>query len=218
MDRPLIVSAPLVKPIIAGEKILTSRLRGLEQVNESPGFWELTQFKQLDTYCVAVFRNTGNASQLALDCPYGGLGSFLWVREGWYVSKGYDGRKPRELDKSGHILVGYIADGPRPGWAGKGRAAIHMPREFSRLKLVLTGLACERVQDISEVNAQKEGVQRLYFHNAELGDFPKDPANPTYYDGFRATWIGLNGRESWDRNPWVWRLFFNLITPSTCLQ
>lgn len=221
MDRPLIVSAPLVQPILERRKTLTSRLPGLEHVNKEPDNYVLTALGYLmkDLTMCATFRNLSDDEERDVLCPYGGPGSKLWVREGWYVSKGYDGRKPRELDKSGHILVGYIADGPRPRWAGKGRAAIHMPREFSRATLELTGISCDRVQEISEDDAQQEGVPR-----GSYGEGPdiwphlissSDGQLGTYFDGFKYTWININGRESWDRNPWVWRLFFNLVTPST---
>jgi hypothetical protein len=221
MDRPIIVSAPLIKPIQDGRKTLTSRLTGLEHVNKDPDNYALKALGDLlaEPRLCATFQNLSDDEERDILCPYGGLGSMLWVREGWYVSRGYDGRKPREMDKSGHILVGYIADGNKPGWGGRGRAAIHMPREFSRLKLVLTGLSCDRVQDISEVDAEREGVPRGSYGEGP-GVFPhlissSDGQLGTYFDGFKYTWINLNGRESWDRNPWVWRLYFKLLTPST---
>jgi hypothetical protein len=220
MDRPILVSGPLIKPILNGTKTLTSRLTGLEEVNVSPGFWELTQFKQLEDFCMAMFKNTGNSQQLGIKCPYGGLGSTLWVRENWYVSRGYDGRKPSELETGGHILAGFPADGgEKPGWGGRTRASIHMPRHLSRISLVLTGLACERVKDLPEYNAKLEGVVPGMFTDLEDGKWQwiesADNELGTYYDGFKKTWIDINGRESWDRNPWVWRLYLKLLTPTT---
>jgi hypothetical protein len=209
MDRPILVSAPLIKPILSGEKTLTSRLAGLDHVNKDPDNYTLVGIGDLlmEPRLVATFQNLSDDEQCDIYCPYGGLGSMLWVRENWYVSKGYDGRKPSELETGGHILCGYVADGDKPGWGGKTRASIHMPRHLSRISLMLSGLSCDRLQEISEIDAGKEGVPRVWIQPETAG---LHEVNPTYYDGFKKTWIEINGRENWDLNPWVWRLFFKL--------
>jgi hypothetical protein len=226
MDRPILISAPLIRPTIERRKILTRRVAGLGHMNEKPDDWVYIggaanmgrELEIIDGKQEANFYNPETSEEHQVLCPYGAPGTKLWVREGWYVSKGYDGRKPRELDGSGHILCGYIADGNKPGWGGRGRAGIHMPRHLSRITLELLKVGVERAHRITEGDAILEGVDRGILRdgpNSEKGQFQLEMSSNgspigTYRDGFIFTWMTLNGRDSWEKNPWVWRLFFKL--------
>src|SRR4051812_17105212 len=100
MDRPLLVSAPLVHPIRDEIKTLTSRLQGLELINEQPGKYELlgTGVNTIEKCFSATFEGP-DGQEIDILCPYGQPGDRLWVRENWYVGKGYDGLKPIDLPK-----------------------------------------------------------------------------------------------------------------------
>jgi hypothetical protein len=113
--------------------------------------------------------------------------------------------------------VQYIADGdPRDGLAGKFRQGMFMPRWASRDLLEVTGVACERLWDITEEQAQAEGIVE------RRGDGPwpatawfagTEAMGSTARGCFRELWIYLNGTESWDANPWVFAVSFRRITP-----
>nr|AGC71965.1 phage-related protein [uncultured bacterium A1Q1_fos_25] len=67
------------------------------------------------------------------------------------------------------------------------RPAIHMPRWACRLVLPLVSVRVERVQDITDEDAEAEGVE---------------PIEGSYREGFRAMWQDIYA--TWDANPWVW--------------
>jgi len=76
-----------------------------------------------------------------------------------------------------------------------------MPRWASRITLEIRGVRVERVQDISEVDCEKElGVEPF-----SLGNMP--------VERFAATWDSINARRGygWDENPWVWVLDFEVV-------
>ena len=82
------------------------------------------------------------------------------------------------------------------------RPSIYMPRWACRFTVRIISVRPERLQDITEQDAQAEGVDGSYT-NLGNGDFdvwmPKDE--------FRTLWNSLNGdRHPWSSNPWVWRI------------
>lgn len=142
-------------------------------------------------------------------CPYGGPGDTIWVRENWYVGRGYDDIKPKHLPRPndlGHVIrLGFMADGDKPDWAGRTRPSIHLPRWLCRIRLTIVEVGVQRLRAIDEQSAKREGVPM----SAPLLGRSQEP----YKEAFQRTWIKLNGQESWDLNPWVWVIKFTLQTP-----
>lgn len=120
--------------------------------------------------------------------PYGNPGDRLWVRETWTKWRHKFGedflyRADFENGKNGHI------------W----KPSIHMPRVASRITLLITGIRVERLHDITEADAVAEGCQ-------SGGDWGCAPTIQ-----FEKLWESINGRESWDENPWVWVIEFKKL-------
>jgi hypothetical protein len=134
--------------------------------------------------------------ECAFCCPYGQSGDLLWVRETW---------KPH-VDKTVHTPAIYRADYTHDRLAdslGPWRPSIHMPRWASRLTLHLTDVRVQRVQEISEEDAQAEGVEAMYLD--DLGQTWK-----SYRRGFESIWDSINAKRGygWTANPWIWALTF----------
>ena len=86
----------------------------------------------------------------------------------------------------------------------KWKPSIHMPRKASRLTLRVTGVRCERVQQITEESAKKEGAAPAF-----IDEFGNCPTTPRFKNGFYKVWDGIY--SNWDENPWVWVIEFELI-------
>ena len=98
------------------------------------------------------------------------------------------------------------------------RPSTHMPRWASRITLEVTGVLVERLQDISEKDAQAEGIERTedffgcpcwrVYGEPDGGDVvaPDDPIG-----SYRSLWESINGPGSWEQNPFVWVINFRRV-------
>lgn len=193
-ERPILFSGEMVRAILDGRKTQTRRVIKPNHAGrvKEPGSrrnWHLAD------------------PNAVLACPYGQPGDLLWVRETWSQdSRG--GCLP-----NGEDAVYYRADFPSDKiWAGSWKPSIHMPRWASRITLRVTDVRVERVQDISEADAQAEGAEF-----SELPCFSRIPNQRRgfrqiagYRAGFLTLWDSINAGRGygWDTNPWVWALTF----------
>lgn len=87
---------------------------------------------------------------------------------------------------------------------------IHMPRKFTRIFLRVTHVRLVQVQDISEPEAQAEGVHPAFSHPGLDGV----SSQPSYRWGFWSLWDELYAARGlgWDASPWVWAASFRRIS------
>jgi hypothetical protein len=98
--------------------------------------------------------------------------------------------------------VVYRADPESDEWDQvKWTPSIFMKRQHSRITLEITDVRVERVQDITEADAQAEGAAKYAYH-----DTP-------YRYGFQFLWNFINDERGfgWDVNPWVWVVEFRRV-------
>lgn len=184
MDRPILFSTPMVRAILAGSKTMTRRVA-------KPKFdkWQ--------------------------------VGDRLWVRETYVEYVPLDEHEDPITDEP---LVAYRADGnfeieemlsdgkdrylmfgEDSGFVKDWKPSIFMPRKHSRILLEITELKREQLQDISEADAEREGVE-------PEGDYwCNDIAFISYRNGFRSIWEKINGRNSWEQNPEVVAIGFKVL-------
>ena len=226
-ERPIIFSAPMVRAILAGTKVQTRRVvkrqppeilpayapkvywpaRDRHMTHGDPDGAAYLQFERPGDYDGAHVMRGG----FGFRCPYGQLGDRLWVREAWKAHTTFDHLPPREIPQS-HVW--YMAD---EGYKAESRyrQGMFMPRWVSRITLEVTAIRVERLQDISEADAQAEGVTPKWEPGCSgrlmeaLGGFSFRPAASAYAE----LWEQINGPGSWDANPWVWVVEFKRVTP-----
>jgi hypothetical protein len=81
-----------------------------------------------------------------------------------------------------------------------------MPRWASRIALEITNVRVERLQDISEEDAQAEGVPKSITQYGLTIDYEN------YREPFIELWDKINGKKHpWASNPWVWVVEFRKI-------
>lgn len=238
-ERPILFSGAMVRALLDGSKTQTRRVVKAKPSDECPQeMWPhaLKDIIEWREQKGRWFGLMGWRSLAYADCPYGKPGDRLWVREAWRVGKPHDETPPRDilpplLDRGKGVTVLYEAGGwrsvgpagreepnypantPMPEWAGKLRPSMFMPRAFSRLTLELTDVRVERLQDISEADAQAEGVERDMEPCDHIRQSCEDIGclGQTHKASFCNLWCDLNGIPSWMKNPWVWIVEFKRI-------
>jgi len=181
-EKPIVFSGWKVRAIYAGADV-TRRL-----MNPQPRL--LLRSEQ----CSA----TGNAEVQPVQPRYH-KGDILYVKEAWRTFEIYDGLKPSEL--LGQTPTPSISYMERPGnpsihW-GRYRHARFMCKWMSRLWLRVTEEPTpERVRDITEAEAIREGVEPMI-----------DGLSYTHTTSFAHVWVTIHGLDSWERD-WVWRYAF----------
>src|SRR5690554_2083997 len=134
------------------------------------------------------------------------IGDVLWVRETFKAAiREYPGKNiPTEkifLYKATYepgIILGKI----------KWEPSIYMPREAARIFLEVTNVRLERLQDISEADAIAEGVrQHSDYGSTGYVHYGRPDEALTDIDAvwsFETLWESIKGKESWNKNPFVW--------------
>lgn len=101
------------------------------------------------------------------------------------------------------------------------RPSIFLPKAASRIWLMLEEIYPERLQDISENDAKAEGIFRWTQTNLKsqpthyrvyTDDDPEALYTSCPIDSFETLWSSINGKKSWDSNPWVWVRKFRVIS------
>jgi len=152
-------------------------------------------------------------------CPYGVPGDRLWVRETWYCDDyRAHGEALRDPALRSDFLeeMHYRADHDCRDWEagcpcrdenGRGawRPSIHMPRWASRISLRITSVRVERLHEITDADAIAEGCPGIRGGRHPAGDDGMEPR-----EEFEALWSRINGTASWNANPWVWVVGFEL--------
>lgn len=215
-DTPLLMKGPLVISTIEGRKTETRRLRGLDDINTEPDDWRFIGANSLGQF---MFVSEGRGEIKRVECPYGLEGDRLWIKETWRTYKSLDHLKPTSILAGAGIE--YKAGGSSVHGhdsllgMGKWRPSIFMRNVFSRVHLQNSMVLVQRLHQITEREANAEGVDPvlLPFDYEILG------AKKSYRNGFMVTWDTINserkGGHPWNKNPWVWVIKFRVISNHT---
>ena len=108
------------------------------------------------------------------------------------------------------------------GFKAPWKPSIFMPKWATRIWLEVTGVRAERVQDISEEDAEAEGVTPILRDGGGFEPWGAPcPPFPCYAEVFARLWDSINAKRGfgWDTNPWVWVYEFKrLETPAGAKQ
>lgn len=191
-ERGMIFNAEMVRAILNGSKTQTRRMVKPQYQHES---------QQLVKCEDGLFRWWIKGAQMPHGGPinqkHGQVGDRIWVRETF--AKGLCTKstlayrathKPEDLEDGFWETI-------------KWTPSIHMPRWASRILLEITNVRVERLNAISEEDAQAEGVTP----STHL----ITPPEAMHRVGFRNIWESIYGEESWSANPWCWVIEFKRV-------
>lgn len=82
------------------------------------------------------------------------------------------------------------------------KPSIFMPKEACRIRLRVEDIRVERLHDISDEDCKAEGLTAPM-----ITDHPKGG----WYVAYKSLWESINGKGSWNKNPWVWVIKFKRI-------
>lgn len=217
-DRGMIFNGEMVRAIINGRKTQTRRIVSERHLNLIDLGSQIGECYPLE--CGIDHENS--QSYYREHCPFGKPSDRIWVRE-TYQGPLFDYEHMESyLEDSSKFekpdFCIYRADGkPAPefydaddnlhcGW----RPSIHMPRWASRITLEITDVRVERLNSISQEDAQAEGMEltgwRPTYSDPDSGGEVWTP-----YDNFAQLWESIYGEESWKANPWVWVIEFKMV-------
>jgi len=182
--KPILFSTPMVQAILEDRKTMTRRIMN-DQPNE--------KLFPCGTGCQYWANDPNDLKAKYYKAKYE-IGDILWVRETWRKNNGMPTGYPFEYRATAEA-DGVPIDEP---W----KPSIFMPREAARIFLKVTRVRVERLQDISGEDAMKEGVKVESMFPLCIGDS---------YRAFSILWESINGKESWDANPWVWVYEFERV-------
>lgn len=214
-EHPILFSAPMIRALRDGTKTQTRRI-----VNPKTAPWLLSPHGEpwSDDYVL----DPGNG--LVEKSPYGQPGDRLWVRETWAPWSDHIEERGEEealADAKRQVpwaCIVYRADANGGHVQVKRwRPSIFLPRWASRMSLAITSVRVERLQAISEEDAQAEGVSRIRIYEPEdnLGDEINGhgyaPPLASYVGSYEVLWDEINGKRAlWASNPWVWVVEFKV--------
>lgn len=200
-EHPILFSTNMVNAILAGNKTQTRRIikpqpdcNGVRYMQHPPLDWEQYYKEKWKPYMY----DTEEGESIAINCPYGGVGEYLWVRESFC----------KNLSEE---VVIYKADYPNEKF--KWTPSIFMSRKQSRIILKVNNIRVQRIHDITEKDAFAEGIQWLNNGNCEdCFQWTSDKQSwfDYYADCYKYLWNSINGKDSWNSNPWVWVITFKV--------
>lgn len=238
-EQPILFSGPMVRAILDGRKTQTRRILTPSRSYFDGRPWGKSAKAQGWAWDAAWVDagpspagNAGPYLHLPWRCgdadlwadtvhriyPRHQVGLRLWVRETWSarMEHGWTIADARSRWYREKILYRADGDPAIDGWW----PSIHMPREFSRLDLVVTQVRIQRLQDISEEDAEAEGISiggpdvAVYRDHAALNPEAARRWNAYRTRQFRDLWNSINGPRSWETNPWVIATSFERIGKS----
>ena len=207
--KPILFSTPMVQAILDGRKTMTRRVMkdctqfDIEesQLLENTGY-NLTHNYKMSIESVGIFSTKEKLLNwfVAKYSKYQ-VGDVLWVRETFGITK--DGETlcyKADFTETDVRVTNTII---------KWKPSIFMPKEACRIFLRVTNVRVERLQDISEDDAQKEGVDPLF----DFTDVCPETGNPCsdFKTPFQELWNSINGKGAWEANPYVFVYEFKRI-------
>lgn len=199
--KPILFNTDMVRAILDGRKSCTRRI--VKGFIPNDAKWGYTAFTPKGCIsCRGTFADGYGEKFFKLPCEPGDI---LYVRETWKrAPNGYYYYEDWQRDDIADIT--------------KWKPSIHMPKEAARIWLKVTSVRVDRLQDITEDGALKEGAQGVRCYHAAIGAYGcTDCMNTGWLEPPTLEFMGIwdstikkteLDRYGWNANPWVWVIEF----------
>jgi len=194
-EKPILFKGPMVRAIL--DEIKTETRRPIAQLR-GYGKGVLTKFPggNLYRFDTANGKRSPITSKTGVECllPYQ-VGDILWVKETW-LDSGTDHGNIHYRASATQADLEWIAS---EGW--KWKSSMFMPHKHARIKLLVTGVNVQNVQDITEEEAIAEGVEE-FFTARDLYELPNGYTDRPL-DAFELLWDSIyhDTENAWIENP-----------------
>ncbi|WP_206458682.1 hypothetical protein [Anaerovorax sp. IOR16] len=223
--KPILFNTEMVKAILDGKKTVTRRIINPRYRDDEGGFQVVTtrngefiRVEKVDENECGIF---ADGSERSVNSPYD-VGDILYVQETWRVFQtypdvfGYDILyksdeyiKPCIFSDTNRYLNKFMKYEDKNGW----QSPYFMPKEAARIFLRVTDIRAERLQDITEEQATKEGCTTF---SKVIGDGKFEDViefDLTAKDAFSELWDSTIKKQDldtygWEANPCVWVIAF----------
>lgn len=193
-EKPIIMTAHSVRAILAGRKTQTRRV-----LKPQPAYGKFDDFYTMPDGLLQMrfveSRKTGD---------------YFWTN-----------KAPHAVDDHLWVKEAFATDGPIVRYAAtddihdlrEKKSPLFMPRWASRITLQVTGVKVERLQDISEADAQAEGVEPVGVPTGRIDGHGENIEQGSYRAAYSEIWNSIHGPGAWDANVWVVAITFRRVTP-----
>lgn len=196
--KPILFNTKMVRAILDGRKDATRRI--VKGFIPDDAVWGYTAFTPKGYIsCRGTFADGYGEKFFKLPCESGDI---LYVRETWKKAP------------NGYY---YYEDWQRNDIADitKWKPSIHMPKEAARIWLKVMNVRVERLQEITDEQAKREGIQYDECPTGFTWKQETDMHNcyTTPIGAMQALWNSTIkksdlDRYGWDASPWVWVIEF----------
>ncbi len=226
--KPILFNTEMVRAILDGRKDATRRI--VKGFIPDDAVWGYTAFTPKGYIsCRGTFADGYGEKFFKLPCESGDI---LYVRETWQCWRAhrYEATADIRFRAGGDDVRLQFANGNTDSidrldydtfvhkWFshnGEWKPSLFMPKEAARIWLKVTDVRVERLQEISEDGAVKEGiyVANCKDCNAPFGCDACPDEGYDEIDEFAELWDSTIkksdiDRYGWDANPWVWVIEF----------
>ncbi len=222
---PILFNTEMVRAILDGRKTCTRRVIK-PQWEECPTCKYIHNEYIYDKLAKNVYcARCGYPMEPERRSPYQ-PGDILYVRETWQYLYELDGNEQVIEDTGKYYYAAtdtipfdtYVDENGVKHDHAPWRPSIHMPKEAARIWLKVTDVRVERLRDIDEDGALREGAQGIRCDHVALGEHGcTDCMNTGWIEppqvGFMQIWDSTIKKSDidsygWDANPWVWVIKF----------
>jgi hypothetical protein len=199
----------LFNATISGYKTQTRRLIPEKYgINESPDTFRFTEFNSSGRACFEYLKIGSPITPIITRYK---KGEVVFLKEPYDLGVGPFGESLVPIYKYEH-----------PKWTDKWKNKMFMPKEYARYFIEIEDVMIQRLHEISEEDAIKEGILKVTKDDKvfkycvyDKGDYSSTPWSEMPYtavEAYKNLWDKINKKKMpWKVNPWVIVYDYNII-------